>query len=92
MISITHLTSKIFDNKLRNGFPIDSPKHEFTRLQDEVKELEDALKTGVDKEIAGELADCFIFLASIAKIRGIDFETAIEEKIAYNSTRVYLKK
>jgi len=49
-------------------------------LVDEVKELEEALKTGDKKELENEFADVIAWLASLANITSIDLEKAAISK------------
>lgn len=56
-------------------------------LRGEVDELVDAHPNGDNQEIEQEVADVFIFALTFANILGVDAETAVREKIAYNNTR-----
>lgn len=56
-------------------------------LLGEVDELKDAHVNGDNKDIAQEVADVFIFAYTLANILGVDVDTEVREKIAYNMTR-----
>lgn len=60
---------------------------------EESEELAQALTTGGRKDIAGEIADIYIFLARLADQQGIDVEEAVFSKLhrnidKYNPTRI----
>lgn len=56
-------------------------------LVGEVDELKEAHVNGDNKDIAQEVADVFIFAYTLANILGVDVDTEVREKIAYNMTR-----
>lgn len=56
-------------------------------MLDEVEELKGAHINGDNKDIAQEVADVFIFAITLANILGVDIESEIREKVAYNHTR-----
>jgi NTP pyrophosphatase (non-canonical NTP hydrolase) len=49
-------------------------------LVDEVKELEEALKTGDKESMENEFADVIAWLASLANVTGVDLEKAALNK------------
>lgn len=56
-------------------------------LVGEVDELKEAHVNGDNKDIAQEVADVFIFAYTLANILGVDVDTEVREKIAYNMSR-----
>lgn len=60
-------------------------------LRGEVDELVEAHPNGDNKDIAQEVADVFIFALTLANLLGVDVDTEVREKIAYNHTRYNAK-
>lgn len=52
----------------------------FLWLSEEIGELASALRAGSDEELALEMADVLAWLATLANIRGIDLNQALEQK------------
>lgn len=52
----------------------------FLWLTEEFGELATALRSGTDDELALEMADVLAWLATLANIRGIDLEAAVDRK------------
>jgi NTP pyrophosphatase (non-canonical NTP hydrolase) len=52
----------------------------FMWLAEEFGELASALRAGTDEELALEMADVLAWLATLANIRGIDLNLALEQK------------
>ncbi len=52
----------------------------FLWLSEEIGELASALRAGTDEELALEMADVLAWLATLANIRGIDLNQALEIK------------
>ena len=52
----------------------------FLWLTEEFGELATALRSGTQAELAAEMADVLAWLATLANIRGIDLEAAVQEK------------
>jgi NTP pyrophosphatase (non-canonical NTP hydrolase) len=52
----------------------------FLWLTEEFGELATALRSGTDEELALEMADVLAWLATLANLRGIDLEAAIQRK------------
>jgi NTP pyrophosphatase (non-canonical NTP hydrolase) len=52
----------------------------FLWLTEEFGELASALRGGTDEELALEMADVLAWLATLANIRGIDLNLALEKK------------
>ncbi len=52
----------------------------FLWLTEEFGELATALRSGTDRELALEMADVLAWLATLANLRGIDLETAVQIK------------
>ena len=72
-----------------------TPLSAVTHLQREVIELTFAIQTRHRKRETGksdiekELADCQLLLIGVAHLSGIDLETALEEKMRINRSRVW---
>jgi len=60
-------------------------------LRGEVDELVEAHPNGDNKDIAQEVADVFIFALTLANLLGVDVDSEVREKIAYNHTRYNAK-
>jgi NTP pyrophosphatase (non-canonical NTP hydrolase) len=56
-------------------------------LLGEVDELKDAHMNGDNKDMAQEVADVFIFAYTLANILGVDVDSEVREKVAYNMSR-----
>lgn len=52
----------------------------FLWLVEEVGELATALRSGTQEELGLEMADVLAWLATLANVRGVDLETAVERK------------
>ena len=52
----------------------------FLWLTEEFGELATALRSGTDDELALEMADVLAWLATLANVRGIDLEAAVDRK------------
>jgi NTP pyrophosphatase (non-canonical NTP hydrolase) len=52
----------------------------FLWLTEEFGELATAVRAGDDDELAAEMADVLAWLATLANLRGIDLEAAVESK------------
>jgi NTP pyrophosphatase (non-canonical NTP hydrolase) len=52
----------------------------FLWLTEEFGELATALRSGTQEELAAEMADVLAWLATLANIRGIELEQAVERK------------
>lgn len=88
--------------KAERGFDTSSKINECFLLGEEVGELFKAVRKSegwkIDStdsrtdDVAHELADCLIFLLSIANQHGIDVETALREKEEMNNKRTWVEK
>lgn len=56
-------------------------------LKGEVEELVEAHPNGNNKEIAQEMADILFFSLTLANLLGVDAESELWEKLAFNMTR-----
>ena len=91
---------KCFDivDKIDKKYGIDrNPQLSFTQLVEEIGELAKDINLPVlrnkepDKEnLAGEFADVFMQLATLAEMHGVDLEDAVEKKIRNLKDRDYL--
>ena len=52
----------------------------FLWFAEEVGELASALRSGTDEELAFEMADVLAWLVTLANVRGIDLEAAVQAK------------
>lgn len=100
MIDFKKCAEETFANKIKNKFPVNDMRHEFSLLKGEIKELEDEVERFLHQEpfvgpfdnaLQKEMADVAIFLINMAAMAGIDLEKAILDKIEYNKTRTYKK-
>ncbi len=88
--------------KLERGFNTDDKIKECFLLVEEIGELFKAIRKSegwridsnakAQDNVAHELADCLIFLLSIANQHDIDVEVALREKEEINNTRTWVKK
>lgn len=87
MIDFKKLAERIYLNKVRNKFPTDDLDHDMELM---AKEFEEAVDARHDTPALGkELADIVIFAIGIARMKGINLELCIEEKVCYNESREY---
>lgn len=70
------------------------PDEIFVLLTEEVGEVAKEVRRswkrgaeGVRPEIAAELADVLMYVADLANAYGVDLETAVRDKVAFNETR-----
>lgn len=77
-----------WDNKVTKGFNTTDVNLEFALAHGELSEAFDASRMQPDK-LGEELADALLFLVSIAEMRGVDLDIAVEAKIAKNAARTY---
>lgn len=68
-MNIQELTKRVMDNKIKKGFNVTDINEEFCHLYGEISEIDEEFKKDISvKDICDELADCIIFLLSIAHI------------------------
>ena len=79
-----------WENKLAKGFNISEVPLEFCLLQGEVAEAFDAWRRDPDN-LGEELADVAIYVMSLAEMNGVDLQQAVEQKLAKNAKRAYVK-
>ncbi|GIF12840.1 MazG-like family protein [Actinoplanes teichomyceticus] len=79
-----------WENKLAKGFNTSDVPLEFCLLQGEVAEAFDAWRRTRD-DLGEELADIAIYLMSLAEMTGVDLQSAVEQKLAKNAKRTYVK-
>lgn len=77
-----------WDNKVAKGFNTTDVPLEFALAHAELSEAFEAFRKQPGN-LGDELADVLIFLVSIAEMRGINLESAVEAKIAKNAARIY---
>jgi hypothetical protein len=79
-----------WENKLAKGFNTSEVPLEFCLLQGEVAEAFDAWRRAREN-LGEELADIAIYVMSLAEMTGVDLQSAVEQKLAKNSKRTYVK-
>jgi uncharacterized protein YabN with tetrapyrrole methylase and pyrophosphatase domain len=79
-----------WENKLAKGFNTTEVPLEFCLLQGEVAEAFDAWRRTRDN-LSEELADVAIYVMSLAEMTGVDLQEAVEQKLAKNAKRTYIK-
>jgi len=98
-MTIKSLQTRAIQNKLNHGFitkkELKNPSRQiilnnFLSLHGEVSEAVDAYKKQKD-DLGHELADCAIYLLSIAELLGFNLEEQILQKMAINEKRKYVK-
>lgn len=72
---------KLVHDWSQKTFPHQTPQSKFEHLTREIKELESDLSDGE------EMADCFILLAGLAEMKGVDLMTEALKKLATNQNR-----
>lgn len=77
-----------WENKLAKGFNTTDLPLEFALTHAELSEAFEAARKDPD-HLGEELADTLLFLVSIAEMRGIDLDGAVEAKLAKNAARTY---
>jgi len=77
-----------WDNKVTKGFNTTDVNLEFALAHAELSEAFEASRKQPDN-LGDELADALLFLVSIAEMRGVDLDAAVEAKIAKNAARIY---
>jgi NTP pyrophosphatase (non-canonical NTP hydrolase) len=77
-----------WDNKVAKGFNITDVAMEFGLLTAEVGEAFTAWRRRLP-DLGEELADVFIYLASLAEMTGLDLDAEVQHKIAKNASRTY---
>jgi NTP pyrophosphatase (non-canonical NTP hydrolase) len=77
-----------WDNKVAKGFNITDVALEFGLLTAEVGEAFTAWRRRLP-DLGEELADVFIYLASLAEMTGLDLDAEVQNKIAKNASRTY---
>jgi NTP pyrophosphatase (non-canonical NTP hydrolase) len=87
-MDIRSVQALAWENKLAKGFNTTDVPLEFGLLNGEIAEAFDAWRKG-RPDLAEELADAAIFLASLAQMVGADLQEAVEAKLAKNAARAY---
>ena len=72
--------------------PVTHPEVLIDRARMEFDELREAVIAGHSREIAHEIADILILLYRVGTIAGCDINQAINEKMAINRGRRWIKK
>ncbi len=79
-----------WENKLAKGFNASEVPLEFCLLQGEVAEAFDAWRRSREN-LGEELADIAIYVMSLAEMTGVDLQAAVEQKLAKNIKRQYVR-
>lgn len=90
MTDIRAVQATAWKNKLAQGFNTTDVPLEFCYLSAEVAEAFDAWRKG-RSDLGEELADVALFLVSIAEMNGVDLQTEVEQKVAKNADRMYVR-
>lgn len=89
-VTISEIQAAIWAHKLVKGFNTTSVELEFCLLTEELGEAIKAWRRD-PAELPGELADVFIYVASLAQMHGIDLGQAVVDKMAVNAGREYVR-
>jgi hypothetical protein len=89
MADLGTIQSAAYANKVAKGFNITDVPMEFCLLIEEVGEAFSAWRK--QKPVGGELADVLIFAAGLAQILGIDLAAEVDQKLATNAARQYVR-
>lgn len=87
-LEIREVQKLAWDNKLAKGFNTTDVPLEFALTHAEVSEAFEAYRKCPD-QLGSELADSFLFLASLAEMNGLDLDAAVEAKLSVNAARTY---
>ncbi len=96
--TLSDLQRYVYEIKIERGFSTTDKMYDCLLLGEEVGELFKAVRKGcngtiaddsVVSNISDELADCLIFLLSIADMHKIDLETALRTKEEKNKKRIW---
>ncbi|MEV4081422.1 MazG nucleotide pyrophosphohydrolase domain-containing protein [Nonomuraea fuscirosea] len=82
------IQKRAWENKLAKGFNTTDLPLEFALAHGELSEAFEAARKHPET-LGEELADVLIFLTSIAEMKSIDLDAAVEAKMAKNKTRRY---
>lgn len=88
IMQLREIQKLAWDNKVTKGFNTTDVPLEFALAHAELSEAFEAFRKKPD-QLGDELADVLLFLVSIAEMRGVDLESAVEAKIAKNAARAY---
>jgi NTP pyrophosphatase (non-canonical NTP hydrolase) len=91
MGQLTDWQTRAWANKQAKGFNTRNVEQEFNYTYAELAEAYDAYRKNTG-HVAEELADTAIFIFSLAKMLGVDLETAIDTKLKINEDRAYRKE
>ncbi|RFU40221.1 hypothetical protein DZF91_18255 [Actinomadura logoneensis] len=87
-MQLREIQKRAWDNKVTQGFNTTDLNLEFALAHAELSEAFEASRKQPGN-LGEELADVLLFLVSIAEMRGVDLDTAVEAKLAKNAARVY---
>jgi len=91
MGQLTEWQERNWKNKLAKGFNTTNVEIEFNYTYAELAEAYESYRK--DKgDLDEELADVVLFILSLAKMNGLDLETAVINKMAKNEARQYIEK
>lgn len=89
-MDIKQMQKRVYDNKINHGFNVSDIPLEFCLIQGELSEAFEAYIKKHDN-LGEELADVAIYLMGLCEILNIDLQSEIENKIAINEKREYVK-
>ena len=87
-MQLREIQKLVWENKVAKGFNTTDLNLEFAFTHAELSEAFEASRKQPDN-LGDELADVLLFLVSIAEMRGVDLESAVEAKLAKNVVRAY---
>ncbi|MDA8323092.1 MAG: hypothetical protein M0030_25240 [Actinomycetota bacterium] len=87
-MDIRDIEQRAWANKVAKNLNTDDVAVEFGLLTAEVGEAFIAWRRNLP-DLDEELADVLLFLLSIARMTGVDLDTAVQAKMAKNERRVY---
>lgn len=89
-MDIKQMQKRVYDNKINHGFNVSDIPLEFCLIHGELSEAFEAYIKKHDN-LGEELADVAIYLMGLCEILNIDLQSEIENKIAINEKREYVK-
>ncbi|MGK5554741.1 hypothetical protein ACSNOI_24300 [Actinomadura kijaniata] len=89
-VDIREAQKLVRENKATKGFNTTDANLEFNLTYGELAEAFDAFRKNPDA-LGEELANVFLYLASLAQMHGIDLDPAVTAKPAVNTTRTYTR-
>ncbi len=82
-----HAAHRMGEKAARVGFDWSSPEAAMGKVHEEIRELEEALASGVGSRVAHELGDALFALASVGRLADQNVEVCLREALARFSRR-----